>query len=111
MDIHDVFIFPCVDCNTIIAITLDMGPAAFRCPVCNIIYVVDPIEQSPLRVPSLDFSAMDLSGHRIEVYSGRRAEAIRRDKVEATRFYTNKVGGLSNVYVAALHSSPRQGWS
>ena len=110
MDIHDVFTFPCLHCNTIISITMDMGPAAFRCPECNVIYVVDPIEQSSLRVPSLDFSAMDLSGHRVEVYSGRRAEVIRTDKVEATRFYTSKVGALSNVYVAPRHSSPGQGW-
>ena len=114
MEKHRIVIIPCFGspelppphglCNSTIAIALGMGPTAFRCPACNVIYVVDPLRRSTLEIPSIGFSAFEIDGHWIETFSGERAEAIRSNMHEATKFYTAKVGGLENVYVATLVS-------
>jgi hypothetical protein len=117
METHHSIITPCFgwyrsadnQCNTLIAIALDMGTSAFRCPACNTIYVVDPFKPEKCDADLSGFTTMQVEGHRIEIFRGEKAQRIRSDISHALRFYTPKIGGLENVFVTTTLSKPGAG--
>jgi hypothetical protein len=120
MEVHKTMVFPCTGlrkdplrpCNTIIAIVTDMGPSAFRCPVCNTIYVVDPLQEGSFETEGSGFGVMEeVDGHRIETFRGERTQIMQTNPWEAEKFYLAKVGNLENVFVADVHSPPGAGWN
>jgi hypothetical protein len=88
-----------------IVVPLDMGPAAFRCPACNALYVVDPLKTESVEC-GIGFSRLECSGHIIEVFHGDMAQRLYTDWLEAEDFFTPKVGGLRRVFVARLQIPP-----
>ena len=119
MEVHNTVFIPCTGlrpnpprlCNTTIAIAIDMGPSAFRCPVCNTIYVVDPLQEGDFETEGTGFGVMEeIDGHRIEIFQGERAQIIQTNPWEAEKFYLAKVGNLENVFVANVYSAPATGW-
>jgi len=118
METHRGMIIPCGGfrqdppriCDTLIAIALDMGPSAFRCPVCNTIYIVDPLQQGSLETEGVGFGVMEIEGHRVEMFADEKEKAVRANLWEAEEFYSAKVGELENVYVAEVCSAPGVGW-
>ncbi len=111
---YHVFILPCVGfrsnpprpCNTLIGIALDMGPAMFLCPVCNGTYVVDPLTEGTMESEEAGFGAMEIEGHRVELFEGEGAvvQRIISDYQAKQAFYVAKVGSSENVYMAHAFS-------
>lgn len=118
MKTHRAMIVPCFGlrkdlcgkCETLITVALDMGTSAFRCPVCNTIYVVDPLQEGSFDTEGIGFSATEIDGHRVEIYTGNRVQDIRANKNLAMFFYLDKVGGLGEVYTADVLSEPGAAW-
>ncbi len=80
--VHDAFITRCIGmneqlrriCDAPIAVPLDMGPAIFRCPVCDALWCVDPISRDYM---DFDVAVMeDIHGHRIEVFGQAKSRPL-----------------------------------
>ena len=119
MEVHDTAFFPCNGlrqnplrlCDTVISIAVDMGPSAFRCPVCSTIYVVDPLQEGDFETEEAGFGVMESHGHRIEIFQGERVQIIQTNPWEAEKFCLAKVGHLENVFAANVLSPPGAGWN
>jgi hypothetical protein len=113
MERHHAAIIPCLGlrlhprgpCNTLIGIALDIGPSAWRCPVCSTVYIVDPIEQGGCA----DLGSAEIQGHKVEILPAEKARAIRDDSWEFNSFYSLKVGSPKKVFVAEVYSEPGAG--
>jgi hypothetical protein len=80
-----------------ITIPLDMGPSSFRCPICDTLYIIDPLQEGSLET---GFSVTEVEGHRLEKLSGEIAQSIVARRSEAEKFFSMKIGGLERAYVA-----------
>jgi hypothetical protein len=83
-------------CDAVIAIALDMGPSAFRCPACRGVYIVGPREAAHLQRPD---GEMEISGKRLETYYGYTVQKLEMDGTWEN-FLQAKVGSVYNLYIA-----------
>jgi hypothetical protein len=94
-------------CGVPIMIALDMGPSAFRCPVCDTIYIVDSLQSgSPITEENFVSVTMEMEGHRVEMYTGPQVHTIRHNAEKAKQFYMPKIGAIEKAYVAQAYLDP-----
>lgn len=115
---HKTMLFECLGrhdgglrfCETLIGIVLDMGPATFRCPVCDTLYVVDPLredEESALGEKGDGMAVVEMDGHRIEVYGSKVVHGMEESGgAEYLLFTVEKVGSLDRAFEATRYSAP-----
>lgn len=114
-ELHQSVIMPCVGirrdvgqlCNTAIRIITDIGPAAFRCPICGAIYIVDPICKTEQQTESMCGST-EIGGHRIEICISEHMKKMQANDQEYQKFLLDKVG-KAKAYRAETLSSPGEG--
>lgn len=99
-------------CGTQILIALDVGPSAFRCPVCDTIYVVDPLQAgSPLAdqdsLICMEFPG-GVQGHTVEIFTGELVHMIHDSYDHAAEFYLPKLGTMQSTYVAQANLGPQE---
>lgn len=103
---HHLVVMPCTGfdrdsglCGTLIGIALDVGPAVFRCPHCNCLYIVDPLVED---------TGSEIQGHHVEIYGSQEDIAARFGT--AGRLIVAKVGSLERVYRAPVYSARGAGF-
>lgn len=96
-------------CQTQLQMMLGYECCSYQCPICDTIYLVNPLkadfwrgEEGLVRatLPSSTF------GHTVEVWTGPRVHSIRRDYSEAERFLIPVIGSLDRAYTAPAFVSP-----
>ena len=109
---HQVIAFNCVMirsdvvklCNTFIVLALDVGAAAFRCPTCGAIYIVAPLQETPVDgspySPSMEMKA---GGQRIEAYDSAVVTMLQSDRKVMEAFLKAKVGSIRRYYEAGTY--------
>jgi hypothetical protein len=95
----------------LIGLVFDVGPSAFRCPICKTLYIIDPLTESDIATEGADFSVAELEGHRVEIYygKGKIAQQTHADYQVAWSFFTPKIGNIENAYIAGTYSEPGKG--
>lgn len=99
---------PSALCGTLIGIAVNIGPAAFRCPVCNSIYILDPVAPNPTSIEVEGH--LEVEGHQIEICGGKILPVVQSNSLELESFVVMKVGDLKHVYRAPVYSDPGQGF-
>ncbi len=84
-------------CDALIAIARDKGPAAFRCPACRGVYMVDSREVPYLQKPD---GEMEIDGKRLEMYYGYTVQRLEMDGTWEDLLQA-KVGSIFHLYVAS----------
>lgn len=114
-EVHNIIVFKCFGmhdgqlafCQTLISIALDLAPATFRCPVCDTLYVVDPLredEGSALGEEGDGMAVVEMEGHRVEVYGSKVVHRMEESGGgEYLLFTVEKVGSLDRAFEAARY--------
>ena len=109
--VHDTLFLQCLgmrweenkECQTLIGLAMDIGPAVFRCPVCDALWCVDPPSKDNMDDGIIVIE--DWDGHRIEVFDQRRSRPLLRawesGEDEGVTFLMRKQGQCRKIYVAA----------
>lgn len=96
-------------CNTMIGIVINWGTLSFRCPTCNRVYIVNPLNKANSKIEQYA-TFWETNGVKIQIFPGEVLPTFKNNYKDAENFFLAKVGNLDKVLVAEVTSIPGEGF-